>query len=122
MDIQLIDHIVLMVKDITVTTKFYSAFLGEPEFQDSEQVCWKVGDTKIFFGLPNAEYVPHNKDSYGINHLAFRVGNREELRQLAQKLHVADISHSDIQKDTYSGNDFIWLDDPDGYRIEFYVR
>ena len=45
-----IDHIVLIVKDIQVTEKFYSSFLGKPIQQDKEQIAYQIGETKIFFG------------------------------------------------------------------------
>ena len=46
-----IDHIVLIVKNIEETEKFYSSFLGKPEHQDENQVAYKIGETKIFFVL-----------------------------------------------------------------------
>jgi hypothetical protein len=32
------------------------------------------------------------------------------------------IKQSGIQVDKYGNNEFIWFDDPDGYRVEFYCR
>lgn len=122
MHISLIDHIVLVVQSVETTTQFYTRFLGEPEFVDDEQVCWKIGETRLFFGLPYSTYAPHDKDLYGLNHLAFRAGSVEELGEVVQHLDDASIAHSGMQKDTYSNKEFVWLDDPDGYRIEFYVR
>jgi catechol-2,3-dioxygenase len=117
-----IDHIVLMVKDVESTAQFYGSFLDEPITKSEEQVAYKVGETTIFFGLPYKEYKPHDKDVYGLNHLTFRVSSLEELKEFENKLSQADIKHSGIQIDKYGGKEFIWFDDPDGYRLEFYLR
>lgn len=66
-----LDHLVIVVKDIQTTTKFYTSFLDEPEHIDNNQVVFKIGETKIFFGLPYKDYMWHDKDKYGLNHIAF---------------------------------------------------
>jgi hypothetical protein len=38
------------------------------------------------------------------------------------QLGSAGISHSGIKIDHYGQKEFIWLDDPDGMRVEFYLR
>jgi len=123
MNIQFIDHVVIIVKDIQKTYNFYKAFLGEPpEEPEKEQVWWKIGDTKIFFGLPYGDFQPYDKDKYGINHLAFGVRTIEELKELESKLNDANIKNSGIQIDKWGKKEFIWFDDPDEYRLEFYCR
>lgn len=76
---QFIDHIVLIVKEVKETEKFYSRFLGKPEQLDDEQVAYKIGDTKIFFGLPYGEYEKLDKDKGGLNHLAL---NRRRIKRI----------------------------------------
>ena len=122
MNVKFIDHIVLIVRDIKETEKFYSAFLGKPEHLDEESISYKVGDTKIFLGLPYKEWETFNKDKGGLNHLAFGVRNLSELKELEKILDQASIKHSGIQIDKYGGKEFIWFDDPNGYRLEFYLR
>jgi|SRR3990167_1317177 len=117
-----IDHIVIMIKDAEKTADFYGKFLGVPISKDSEQVVFKIGDTSLFFGLPYKDYEWHDKDKYGLNHLAFGVKSLEELRGLETKLNQANIKNSGIQIDKYGKKEFIWFDDPDGYRLEFYLR
>jgi glyoxylase I family protein len=46
----------------------------------------------------------------------------EELKSIRGQLDSAGISHSGIKIDHYGRKEFIWLDDPDGMRIEFYLR
>ncbi len=117
-----IDHIVIIVKDIEKTTEFYSKFLGEPDSKDAEQVMFRVGDTRLFFGPPYKEYERCDKDKYGLNHLAFNVKHKEELKELEIQLARAEIKNSGIRIDKWGQKEFIWFDDPDGYRLEFYCR
>ena len=111
-----------MVKDVKETEKFYSVFLGKSEHIDEESVAYKVGDTKIFLGLPYKEWETLDKDKGGLNHLAFGVRTLDELKELEATLNKADITHSGVQIDKYGGKEFVWFDDPNGYRLEFYLR
>ncbi|PIR41176.1 MAG: hypothetical protein COV31_02080 [Candidatus Yanofskybacteria bacterium CG10_big_fil_rev_8_21_14_0_10_46_23] len=120
-EIKFIDHIVVVVKDVSETAGFYSVFLGEPTFKDQDQVVFKIGETKLFFGLAYKDYKWHDKDHYGLNHLAFGLSRVEELEALGERLNKAGIKNSGIQIDKYSQKEFIWFDDPDGYRLEFYL-
>ncbi|HLD05230.1 MAG TPA: VOC family protein [Candidatus Nanoarchaeia archaeon] len=120
-----IDHIVVWVKDVERTAIFYSTFLGTPIQKEKEVVAWKIGDTKVFFGLPYEEKencVAFDKENIGLNHLAFGVRTLEELKQWEQTLNNAHIKHSGIKICPYSKKEFIWFDDPDGIRLEFYLR
>jgi glyoxylase I family protein len=117
-----IDHIVLIVRDLKTTTDFYSSFIGLPSESIHESVCFKIGETKVFFGLPYGDYEFYDKDKCGLNHLAFRVNSLEELKAYEEKLNQAQIKNSGIQIDKYGQKEFIWFDDPDGYRLEFYLR
>ncbi len=113
-----------MIKDVKVTKVFYSKFLGKPVHEDQHSVAYQLGDTKLFLGLPYHDVRNNrfNKDRIGLNHLAFRVKNFKELKHFEKLLTEKGIKHSGILKDKYSGNPFIWFDDPDGIRLEFYVR
>jgi catechol 2,3-dioxygenase-like lactoylglutathione lyase family enzyme len=119
-----IDHIVLVCKDVETTYNFYKHFLGEPEHKDKEQVAWKIGETKLFFGLPYKEYVLGDKDSYSLNHVAFGVKTIEELKQFEEILDKTGIANKGIRSKKYGEEEVHYLsfDDPDGYRIEFYLR
>lgn len=117
-----IDHIVLIAKDIKKTVDFYSSFLGKPVYQDEENATYKIGDTDIYFASSDGEFRKLDKDKGGINHLAFGVRNIEELRLFEERLKEANIKNSGIQIDKYGGKEFVWFDDPNGYRLEFYLR
>ena len=117
-----IDHIVLIIKNIEETEKFYNSFLGKPEQQDKEQVAYKIGETKIFFGLAYGDFEKSDKDKTSLNHLAFGVRSMEELREFEQTLNNSGIKNSGIMNDKYGNKEFIWFDDPNGYRLEIYCR
>lgn len=117
-----IDHIVLIVKDVATTEKFYSSFLGKPIQLEKEQVAYKIGETKLFLGLPYGKYKTSDKDRNGLNHLAFGVRSLKELKECEKILKKAKIKNSGIKIDKYGKKEFIWLDDPNGIRIEFYCR
>lgn len=121
---ELIDHIVLLVKELGRTKAFYSAFLGDLVHEDKESISFQVGHTKVFFALPyrdDKEFV-FDKDRIGLNHIAFGVGAIEELKAFEKQLGENGIKHSGIQIDKYGGEEFLWFDDPDGIRLEFYLR
>jgi glyoxylase I family protein len=122
MKLTFIDHIVLIIKDVSTTEKFYSSFLGKPVQLEKEQVAYKIGESKIFFGLPYGKYKAGDKDRSGLNHLAFGVRTLKELKEYEKILKKAKIKNSGIKIDKYGKKEFIWLDDPDGIRIEFYCR
>jgi len=119
-----IDHIVLTTSNVKRAERFYSSFLGKPLSQDKYSVCYKIGETKLFIALP---YHPRKSDKFnanriGLEHLAFGVRTLAELKQFDKKLTNANIKHSEIKIDKYGKKPYIWLDDPDGIRLEFYIR
>jgi len=122
MQISFIDHIVIIVKSIQETEKFYSGFLGLPEYVSEETVVYKIGGTKVFFVLPHGEFEKTDKDKSGLNHIAFGVRTLEELKSFEALLNKTSIQHSGIKTDKYGNKEFIWFDDPSDIRLEIYCR
>ncbi len=118
MELKLIDHIVLIVKYIGETEKFYTSFLGKPVRQDDQLLVYQVGYTKLFLKSPQGEFEERDKDKGGLNHIAFGVNTVEQLREFEEVLNKASIKNSGIQE----GKDYIWFDDPSGFRVEIYCR
>ena len=87
-------------------------------------MSFQVGETKLFFGLPHnkIENNEFNKDGIGLNHLAFGVKSLDELKKFESILNKSNIKNSGIKIDKYGKKEFIWFDDPDGMRLEFYLR
>jgi len=84
---------------------------------------YQVGDSRLFFTRRREDCSEtYDKERVGLNHLAFGVRTLAELTDIQEQLNSTGISHSGIKKDRYGQKDFIWLDDPDGIRLEFYLR
>ncbi len=117
-----LDHIVISVKDLKKSTEFYSKFLGKP-VKGKEDVSWKVGQTKLFLTYAyKKDAKSFDKHNFGLNHIAFGISGLMELRKIAADLTKAKIKHSGIGHDKYSKKSFLWFDDPDKIRLEFYLR
>jgi len=116
-----IDHLSIIVRDINETAEFYGKFLGEPIKINEEKVVYQVGDTKIFFRLPYSQWQERDKDQSGMNHIGFGVESIEELKKFENLLNEKSIKNSGV-KISKLGTEFVWFDDPNGYRLEFYVR
>lgn len=117
-----IDHIVLIVKDLKETEKFYSSFLGKPSHLDEEYMAYKIGESTIYLALSDGDFQKVDKDKGSLNHLAFGVRTADELRGFEKVLNESSIQNSGVKIDKYGNKEFIWFDDPNGYRLEFYCR
>jgi glyoxylase I family protein len=120
---EFVDHLVFRVAELDRTERFYSALLGQPSQKVAGSLMYAAGDTRLFFTCgvesPRGTY---EKEKVGLNHIAFGVRTLKELQTIQAQLDNAGISHSGIKLDRYGLKEFIWLDDPDGMRVEFYLR
>jgi len=120
-----IDHIVLTVSDIIRTKNFYSKIFGSPDHQDEYSIMYSVGETRLFFALSYGELQRGDKFSpnrIGLEHLAIGVRTLDDLKEIESALNKNDTKNSGIHIDKHSNKEKIWLNDPDGIRIEFYIR
>ena len=116
-----IDHLVFRVRDISASKTFYAALLGEPVFQNDDMFLYKVGDvTRLFFTKAIGSDTAYDKEQTGLNHLALGVGSLSQLEQILTHLQSAGIPNSGIGLDPHGKQNYIWLNDPNGFRIEFY--
>lgn len=117
-----IDHIVISVKNLKQSVKFYESFLGKAKISKWD-ASWQLGDTKLFLTDPyKSKPSKFDKHNLGLNHFAFTVDSLRQLKQFETKLNKAKIKNSGILIDQYSKQEFIWFDDLDGIRLEFYLR
>jgi glyoxylase I family protein len=116
-----VDHLVYRVAALGRTDRFYSVLLGDPAVSNADLVQYVVGDTRIFFTAASG-FGAHDKEAVGLNHLALGVRSLDQLKAIESKLTTAGIKHSGIKIESHGGKEYIWLDDPDGIRVEFYLR
>jgi len=118
-----VDHLVWRVRDLSETEKFYAAFLGTPHERAAESIMYQVGDTWLFFTrCTGNDAAAYDKEQVGLNHFTLGVRTLRDLENIQGQLDAAGIVHSGIQLDPYGTKEFIWMDDPDGLRVEFYLR
>jgi glyoxylase I family protein len=118
-----VDHLVFRVADLERTERFYSALLGQP-LKEDDYVMYMAGDTRLFFtcSAESRRGGAHEKEKVGLNHLAFGVRTRKELQTIQAQLDASGISNSGIKFWQGDVTEYIWMDDPDGMRIEFWLR
>src|SRR5216683_2795926 len=118
-----VDHAVFRVGDLSRTERFYTSLLGEPSHGTEDSIMYEIGDARLFFSVCDvANPRVFEKEQIGLNHLAFGVRTLGELQAIRTQLDGGGVVHSGILIDRYGEKEFIWLDDPDGMRVEFYLR
>ena len=107
-----IDHVVLHVKDLTRSKKFYVEFLGmEVEHESSWQLFLKCGTQGVaLFRVSNGDEI-HGGDE--MNHMALRLksGEYEKVKALLEQ---QGIKVSGRRGDPHC----IYFSDPDGHRLQ----
>jgi glyoxylase I family protein len=116
-----VDHLVFRVPNMTRTERFYNVLLGEP-FKADGYIMYMVGDTRLFFTPCVEQATPYNKENIGLNHMALAVRTIEELETIELHLSQQGVAHSGIKLWQDGLTKYIWLDDPDGIRIEYWLR
>jgi len=117
-----VDHLVFRVAEIERSERFYSALLGQP-LKEEGYIMYMAGDTRLFFTHSVESWQgKYEKEKIGLNHLAFGVRTRQELQTIQVQLDSGGISHSGIKLWQDGLTEYIWLDDPDGMRVEFWLR
>jgi len=118
-----VDHLVWRVRDLSETERFYAALLGTPQYRAADSLMYQVGETRLFFTRCGGNHAgTYDKERVGLNHCALGVRSLEDLKKIRAQLDAAGIAHSGIKLDPYGSKEFIWMDDPDGLRLEFYLR
>jgi catechol 2,3-dioxygenase len=117
-----VGHVVLNVKDVEASAKFYAEALGMEVMllRDGNAAFLSFGaqhhDIAIFKAPEGAEM-----GQLGLNHIAFQIeGGETELRQLYGRLvqHGAKVDHTTDHGMTHS----VYFFDPDGNRLEIFAE
>ena len=118
-----IGHLVLNVKDLAASTKFYTDILG---FQVSRQreagtflTCGKIHHDLALFQAPVGA-LPVTEGQLGLNHFAVQVEDMADLQQAYDEFKVLDVK---LDHNTDHGmTSSIYFFDPDGNRIEYFCN
>jgi len=124
MEIQKLGHVVLQVRDLERSERFYTEVLGlaiAARMDSPPSTFFTLGnhhDLAITAVGPDAPDPDEN--SPGLAHVAFKVGDSlDELRKAKAQLDALGVAISMIADHTVSQS--IYFDDPDGNTIEVYV-
>jgi catechol 2,3-dioxygenase-like lactoylglutathione lyase family enzyme len=121
MHISNIDHLVLTVKDIDATVRFYESVLGMiPDTFGEERVALKFGNQKINLHKHGHEYEPKaNKPIPGSEDLCFITETELEIAATHVKNKGITIIEGPVVRTGANGQIFsIYFRDPDGNLIE----
>ena len=113
-------HLSLNVHDLPKTAAFLEVLLGvKPTQLHGDYAKFELADPPLVLSLAPTD-VP---TSSGLNHLGFRLPNREALEALQQRLSDADVLF-DVEESVaccHSRQTKFWVHDPAGNLWEFYV-
>ena len=118
-----VGHLVLNVKDLDASTKFYTDVLG---FEISLSrptgtflTCGKIHHDLALFQAPEGA-LPVTEGQLGLNHFAVQVADLDDLKEVYQELKD---SGANLDRNTDHGmTSSIYFFDPDGNRIEFFCN
>jgi len=117
-----VDHLVFRVAEIDRTERFYSALLGESLKAEDYIMYVAGGHPTVFYAFRRVPAGNVEKEKVGLNHIAFGVRTLKELQTIKGQLDSSGIPHSGIKLWQDGLTEYIWLDDPDGMRVEFWLR
>ncbi len=120
-----IGHLVINVKDVDASTKFYTEVLGfevaleRPGF-GTFLTCGSVHHDLALFQAPE-DAKPVTEGGLGLNHMAIQVEDFAELTAYHDKLQE-HFGESEIRTIDHSMTRSIYIQDPDGNGIELFCN
>lgn len=122
-----VGHVVLKVRDLERSARFYQDVLGLKEVARGT-----FGSPMVFFSATGENHhdialfevgpdaAPPEENGVGLYHVALRIGDSlEELR--AAKTHLERNGITELRLRDHTVSQSIYLNDPDGNRLELYV-
>jgi glyoxylase I family protein len=124
-----ISHVVLTVRDLSVSVPWYEALLeAEPVLDedtdpDLHHTVYLLGGNTLLslhqhYGTP-APQGDFSEFRVGLDHVAFGVAGRSELEKWARRLDELGIAHGGIKDAGYGSG--LSFRDPDGIALEFFA-
>jgi catechol-2,3-dioxygenase len=129
-----IHHIVLTVSDSKKSADFYQKVLGWKIVEQHEDHACLCPDGEEY---PKSEFMlivgekrddkilsnPFSRNNIGLDHFAFNVDSKEELKVIEERLKSLNIEMEEggITDDDFGGT-AIFCTDPDGMKVEFHLN
>jgi len=120
-----IGHLVINVKDVPASTKFYTEVLGfevsleRPGF-GTFLTCGKVHHDLALFQAPE-DAAPVTEGGLGLNHMAIQVEDFEELKDYYHRFQEY-FEDSELRTVDHVMTKSIYIKDPDGNGIELFCN
>lgn len=118
-----IGHLVLNVKDVETSEKFYTEVLGfeialkRPDGSGTFLTCGEIHHDLALFKAPE-DAAPVTPNGLGLNHFAVQLESFEALKELHTRLGEYGVPVQRTVDHGMSGS--LYLADPDGNGIEFF--
>ena len=116
-----IGHVVLNVRDVEASTKFYTDIIGfQIALQKEDATFLTCGTIHHDLALFKAKQSFRLDDGVGLNHMALQV---EDFDMLTEYHHMLEVNNIKIDRTTDHGmTSSIYLTDPDGNGIELFCN
>jgi glyoxylase I family protein len=121
-----LSHIILTVSDLERSRKFYSELLNfqiqDVAFEGGSTFFFELGGVSVWF-FTHAQTAQGDRFSefrIGLDHLAFKATNEEELGAMADKLIAAGVDTKGVET-FVTGNKYIAFRDPDNIQLEYWL-
>ena len=123
-----IGHVVLTVRDLSVSVPWYEALLeakpvlDEDTDPDLHHTVYLLGNGNLLSLHQHGTPAPEGDFSefrVGLDHVAFGVADRSELEKWARRLDELGIAHGGIKDAAYGSG--LSFRDPDGIALEFFA-
>jgi Predicted ring-cleavage extradiol dioxygenase len=117
-------HVTLRVTDLARSQTFYENVLGADVERLGDRLRMQLGDTVVVLRTP-LEGTPRDdrfsERRIGLDHIAFRIGSEDDLKQFADRLLEAGIRTNGVELDPHGGGRFVCFRDPDNIQLEVYL-
>jgi catechol 2,3-dioxygenase-like lactoylglutathione lyase family enzyme len=140
MGVNALHHVLIRVQDPERSRRFYEdvlllPFMEIPVGADISSIwegrpgsgtllATQVGSTFVMLAPPLEGADPEDRFDelrIGVDHLAFGVDSRDDLRALLERLTEAGVATAGIEDDSVLGNQFVGFRDPDNVQWEFWA-
>ena len=111
-------HVHVSVKDLGASVRFYSQlFAANPTVHRPDYAKWMLDDPRVNFAISRRDGKP------GVQHLGIQVEDREELKEVYERLRRAEGPVIEEGETTccYAHSEKSWIDDPQGVQWETFL-